>query len=147
MHSIILILHVIAASIWTGGHLILSIVILPGILKTKDIDSLIAFEQKYERIGMPALIIQITSGLYLAYSLLPNFSEWFSFSSHISSNISIKLTLLLITLILAANANFRLIPNLSKGNNLKIFAAHIITVTLISVLFIIMGMNIKLALF
>jgi len=146
MHTFFLVLHVLAATVWTGGHLILVIVVLPKILKTKNIKALTEFEENFEKIGIPALIIQVITGIYLAYSLLPNISEWFSFSHHISTHIGIKLTLLIITIILALHARFKLIPNLSE-KNLNALAAHIFMVALVSVLFVVVGLSVRLMIF
>lgn len=146
MHSYFLVLHVLAATIWTGGHLILAIVVLPKILKTKNIQALTEFEENFEKIGIPALIIQVITGIYLAYSLLPNVSEWFSFSTHISTHIGVKLTLLIITIILALHARFKLIPNLSE-KNLNALAVHIFMVALVSVLFVVAGLSVRLVIF
>lgn len=144
MHSFFLVLHVLAATVWTGGHLILAIVVLPKILKTKNIQALTEFEENFEKIGIPALIIQAITGIYLAYSLLPNVSDWFSFSNHISTHVGIKLILLIITILLALDARFRLIPNLSE-KNLTSLAVHIFMVTLVAILFVITGLSFRLA--
>jgi len=50
-----IVLHVLAATIWTGGHIVLATTVLPKILKTKNIDKLLEFEMGYEKVGMPAL--------------------------------------------------------------------------------------------
>jgi len=147
MHTLILVLHVLAATIWTGGHLVLATTILPDVLKTNNPAKLLDFEQGYEKVGMPALVIQIATGLYLAYNFLPDLSLWFSFSDHLSTHIGIKLILLFCTFGLALNEKFRLIPNLDKGNNLKIFGGHIIAVTTISILFVIIGLSFRLGIF
>ena len=55
MQAYILTLHILAATVWTGGHLVLAIVILPQILKKRDVKGLMEFETKYESMGMPAL--------------------------------------------------------------------------------------------
>ena len=112
MYKYIVLLHILAATVWVGGHLILVSTILPETFKKKDINLLLNFEQKYERIGMPSLLILVISGLYLAHTLLPDFSQWFTFDSHLSKHATIKLILLLSTILLALNARFRLIPNL-----------------------------------
>ncbi len=111
MHTTFLVLHVLAATIWTGGHLVLATTILPKVLKTKDIDKLLDFEGGYEKIGIPALLVQVVTGFYLAYQLVPDLGKWFSFSDHLPLHVGIKLILLILTAILALNANFRLIPN------------------------------------
>jgi len=147
MHSLVLIIHILAATIWTGGHLFLALGILPKVLKTNDYNMLLDFERVYEKVGMPALLVQVISGLYLAYQLLPDVSQWFSFSNHTSTHVGIKLTLLLATVVLAVIANLRLVPNLDKGNNLKIMGVFAYIVTVMAVLLVITGVSFRLYIF
>lgn len=142
MFGLLLTLHILAATIWTGGHLILSLIILPKVLKHKSPEMLLDFEQGYEKIGMPALIIQVVTGLMLAHHLLPDVSLWFDMSIPLAHAIVAKLTLLGLTILLALDARFRVIPNLSK-DNLVDMALHIIPVTIISVLFVIVGVSFR----
>lgn len=144
MYGLALIIHTLAATIWTGGHLFLAIGILPKVLKNNDIDKLLDFERVYERVGMPALLIQVITGFYLAYRLLPEVSAWFAFSHSLSRHIGSKILLLLLTVILALIANFRIIPRLHLGKNLMIMAVLIYSVTLMSVLFVIIGLSFRL---
>ena len=146
MHSYIILLHVLAATIWTGGHLVLSTSILPHALKNKDINALTSFESRYEKVGIPALIILVVTGLYLAYSFLPDLSQWFTFQNHLAKHVTIKLVLLLSTFALAAHARFRLIPNLTL-KTFPILAVHIVLVTIISVLFVMTGLSFRLFFF
>lgn len=147
MYGFIVLLHTLAATVWTGGHLFLALGWLPKVLKDKDTDSLLTFERRYEKIGMPALLIQVITGLYLAHQLQPDFFAWFNLASPLSRNISLKLFLLLLTITLALIANFRIIPRLHLGQNLKIMAGLIYTVTLLSVLFVITGLNFRFGFF
>lgn len=147
MHSLILVIHILSATIWTGGHLFLAIGILPKVLKTNNYKMLLDFERVYEKVGMPALVIQVLSGLYLAYKMPPEVSQWVSFDNHISTHIGIKLILLLATVTLAVIANHRLIPNLEKGNNLKIMGVFAYLVTTMAVLFVITGISFRLYIF
>jgi len=142
MYGILLLLHILAATVWTGGHLILATTILPQALKTKNIEYLKNFEHGYEKIGIPALIIQITTGFYLAYSHLPDVSQWGDWSNPIAKIISFKLILLGFTFLLAVDARLRIIPKLNAGN-LNALAFHIIPVTIIAVLFVIVGVSTK----
>ena len=146
MQPYILTLHLLAATIWTGGHLILSIIILPQVLKEKNAQKLRDFEGNYEKIGMPALIIQVVTGFYLVYNIVPDISKWFSFSDYFTTRIGIKLILLIATVLFALSAKFFVIPKLND-NNLKLMAFHIISVTLIAVTFVIIGASFKNALF
>ncbi len=142
MYGVLLLLHILGATIWTGGHIILSLVILPRVLREKSPEQLLAFESVFEKIGMPALIIQIVTGLMLAHRMLPDVSLWFDFSNPISHVIATKLTLLALTFGFALDARFRVIPALSK-DNLQVMAWHIIPVTVFSVLFVVAGVSFR----
>lgn len=51
LHKWLVILHVLGATIWVGGHLIPSVCFLSGSLHKKGPNIIKAFEQKYETIG------------------------------------------------------------------------------------------------
>ncbi len=63
------------ATIWTGGHLFLALGISPKVLKTNDHQMLLDFERFYEKVGIPALLLQALSGLYLAYLMAASLSD------------------------------------------------------------------------
>ncbi|WP_372814724.1 CopD family protein [Psychrobacter sp.] len=138
MLNYILILHLLGATVWTGGHLILTLVVLPKALSSRNIDGLMQFEQLFERVGMPALMLQIITGLWMAYQLLPNIAAWFKLDNDFSILISLKLLLLLMTVLVALHARFYRIPRLSI-HTLKGFSINIILVTLLSVAFVVVG--------
>ena len=138
MLNYILILHLLGATVWTGGHLILILVVLPKALSSRNIDGLMQFEQLFERVGMPALVLQIITGLWMAYQLLPNIAAWFKLDNDFSILISLKLLLLLMTVLVALHARFYRIPRLSI-HTLKGFSINIILVTLFSVAFVVVG--------
>ena len=142
MQPYILFLHILSATIWTGGHLILATVILPKVLKTGDVDGLMAFEKNYEKIGMPALLIQIITGFYLVYSIVPDVSQWLSFSDFNTTRIGIKISLLIVNILFALSAKFFVIPKLRK-KTLPLMAFHIISVTLIGIAFVFIGSSFK----
>jgi putative copper export protein len=142
MYKYILLLHVLAATIWTGGHLVLAITILPRALKQRSPSDLLRFESGYERIGIPALIIQVVTGVWLAHNLMPDIGRWFNFDNPISGLIFIKLCLLLLTVLFAIDARLRIIPKLTE-QNLMSLAYRIIPVTVISVLFVIVGVSFR----
>ena len=142
MYGLALLLHILAATIWTGGHIVLSVVVLPKVLRERSPARLLEFESVYEKIGMPALIIQVITGLFLAYRMLPDVSQWLDFSKPIAHPILLKLSLLTLTLCFAMSARFRVIPHLSE-KNLTTMAWHIIPVTIISILFVITGVSFR----
>lgn len=130
-------LHLSGAAIWVGGHLILSLRYLPEALKQKNPDSILHFEKKYETIGIPALIIQVITGIWLA---LLYHIKWFSFHSTQEKVFSLKLILLLLTIILAIHARLVIIPRLSS-DRLGLLAVHIIGVTSIAVIMVYLGIS------
>ena len=138
MPNYLLIAHLLGATIWTGGHLILSLVVLPKALLKQDIDILLQFEGQFEKIGIPALVVQIVTGLWMAHKLLPNTKSWFTYDNDLSILIGLKLLLLVATILVALHARFYVIPKLSP-QTLKAFSVNIILVTLLSVSFVIVG--------
>lgn len=138
MYNFLLTTHILAASVWTGGHLILALTILPEAYRNKSHEDILRFEKSYAKVGLPALIIQILSGIGLAHNLLPDASQWFTFGDGVSTLIGIKLTMLLMTIGLAAHMRHKLLPKLSP-HNLRPTAIHISLVTLISICFLIAG--------
>jgi putative copper export protein len=138
MYIHILILHVLGATIWTGGHLVLATCILPAALRQRAPGLVLQFESKFEKLGMPALIVQVLTGLWLASVRLPHFAAVLRPETPDERLVAAKLTLLLATIALAANARLRIIPRLST-ENLPLLAWHIGAVTVISVLFVVIG--------
>ena len=142
MYKYILLTHLLAAAIWTGGHLVLALSILPQALKEKSITDLLRFESAFEKVGIPALLVQILSGIWLAHNLLPQLNSWLDLSNPYYRLIMMKLGLLLLTAAFAIDARLRVIPNLSV-QSLKSLAYHVIPVTLISVLFVFVGVSFR----
>jgi uncharacterized membrane protein len=56
-HVAVVLLHVLGATVWTGGHLVLAATVLPRALKERSVDELRRFENGYERIGILALLL------------------------------------------------------------------------------------------
>lgn len=142
MYGILLLLHILAATVWTGGHLVLAVTVLPRVLKEKSPGELLRFESAYERIGIPALFIQVATGLWLAHRIVPDAGQWFSFDSPATRLIGAKILLLATTVAFAIDARFRILPKLSE-ENLASLAWHIVPVTIVSVLFVVVGVSFR----
>jgi len=134
-------LHVLGATVWTGGHLVLALAVLPRALKERSPKTLLAFESGFEKIGIPALLVQVLTGLGLAQRIVPA-GEWFELATPQARLIGLKLALLAATALLAVDARFRLIPNLTE-RNLVALAWHVWPVTLLSVLFVVAGVGFR----
>lgn len=123
---------------WTGGHLVLATTVLPRALREGSVAELQRFEAAYERIGIPALVIQVATGLWLAHRLVPDAGRWLAFGDPVSRLVGIKLVLLGATAALAIDARLRVIPRLSP-DRLRSLAWHVLPVTAISVAFVVVG--------
>ena len=142
MYALMLFLHVLGATVWTGGHLVLALTWLPRVLRERSSEQLLRFEQGYERIGMPALVLQIVTGLWMAYQMVPSVAQWLSPDTPVARAIALKLVLLLCTALIAAHARLRVIPRLS-ADTLPLMAWHVGAVTLLSVGFVAVGVSLR----
>lgn len=138
MFGLILLLHLVGATVWTGGHLVLAVCILPTVLRERSPGRLLAFEQAYERLGMAALAVQAVTGLWLAYRLLPDVGLWTDTDSPLARGILAKLLLLALTVMVALDARLRVIPRLDESR-LVDMAWHIVAITTLSLLFVAAG--------
>ncbi len=142
MYKYVLLAHILGATIWTGGHLVLAIAVLPQVLRERSPAALRAFESAYEKIGMPALAVQVATGLWLAYQLVPDVRAWFKTDDYLNRLILFKLALLGATVLVAADARLRIIPRLSPAT-LPAMARRIVAVTALSVLFVATGVTFR----
>ncbi len=132
----LLFLHLLGASVWVGGHLVLLCGVLPKALRQRDPQPVRNFEQIYERIGIPALLIQIVTGLWMASLWLPH-AQWFG-ATPAAQLIQAKLVLLGLTAALGVHARLALIPKLD-AQRLPQLGAHIVLITLTAVAFVWVG--------
>jgi putative copper export protein len=142
MSALILFLHMLAATVWTGGHLILVLAVLPRALRLRSPQALLEFEQGYERVGMPALVIQVLTGLYMAHQWVPDMGRWLAPDTGVARAVALKLGLLALTVLIAAHARLRVIPRLSAAT-LPLMAWHAAAVTLLAVAFVATGVSIR----
>ena len=136
-YAIVLTLHILGASIWAGGHLVLALSVLPRALRERRARLVTDYEHAYERVGLPALLVQVITGLWLAHLRLGAVSAWFA-NNPLAHVVQIKLGLLAGTIALALHARLKLIPRLTDAN-LPTLGAHIIAVTTLAVLFVLAG--------
>ncbi len=142
LFKILIILHTLGATVWTGGHLVLAVTVLPQALRDHDPNRIHQFEEHFEGFGLAALLLQVITGLWLTWLYFPGLQNFWAFDSFLSRYILIKLGLLVATLALAIHARFFIIPNLRK-ETLNSLAYHIVGVTTLAVLFVILGAGIR----
>ena len=102
-HAFLLLAHLLGASVWTGGHLVLALGVLPGALRARDARPVQDFEARYERIGIPALLVQVGTGLWMAARAVP-VARWLDHATPGAAWVTLKLVLLAITAGLAVHA-------------------------------------------
>lgn len=141
MHALLLTLHVLGACVWTGGHLVLAVTVLPRALARRDPRILHAFEEPFERVGIPALFVQVVTGVWLANQYVP-VTRWLAFGSDLEVRVGTKLLLLALTVALALHARLRLLPRLD-GSNLGLLGVHIVIVTVLAVALVIVGVDFR----
>ncbi len=142
MKTIILLIHILSATTWVGGYLMLSFTSLPKALKNKSPENIDQLKKDYNKISIHILILQLLTGLWLAYYFVPDIATWFSFKLIYSHLIVGKLSLLVITFLLTVYARSKILPKLNE-NNLKAFALNIFVVTLLSIGFVFIGIMFK----
>jgi len=140
--KMLVVIHVLSAAVWVGGHLVLLFSFVPPALKSKNPAIIRAFERRYEKIGIPSLLLQVVTGLRLAYLQVPDLGAWFDWQSHLGFHISLKLILLGLTLILGAHARLMIIPKLSE-KNLPLLAWHILAINVLGISLLITGLSIR----
>ena len=137
---ILLYFHLLGASVWIGGHLVLALGILPGALRRSDVQAIRNFEQVFEKIGLPALLLQVVTGLWLASLWLP-LALWLGDSPQ-AALIQAKLGLLALTAALGVHARLMLIPRLT-AERLPALGWHIALITLSALAFAWVGSSFR----
>ncbi|MDM1045357.1 CopD family protein [Myroides sp. 1354] len=137
---LLLLLHLLGATIWVGGHILLSVIILPQVWKEKSVEKLFAFESRYEWIGMPALAVMLITGVRMAYLYNVRITTWFAFKTPIETVISLKLLCLFSLVLFALSAQCFVLPRLKTNiEKLPLMAFHILSVTCISIVMLVLG--------
>jgi putative copper export protein len=138
-YRLLVALHLLGAAVWVGGHLVLSLSVLPRALRARDPTIIREFESGFERVGIPALLVQVVTGLWLAHYWVPDLAGWSSPSARL---VLLKLALLAATVALAVHARLRVVPRLDAAT-LRFLAYHIVAVTLLGVALLVVGVAIR----
>lgn len=139
-HQLLLIIHLICAAIWVGGHLYVATIIIPKVLKTREASKMLNFEKSFEPLGMPALLILVITGIWMMYQYGVSFSKLFAFKNPIETAISLKVIFLLATVALAISAQTWVLPSVRKSpKRIPIMAVHVILVALLGVALLTVG--------
>jgi putative copper export protein len=143
LFALLVIVHALAATVWTGGHLVLDLGILPRALRAGSAAPIRAFEEVFEPLGLTALAVQVITGLWMASIHLPGFQGLLRPANPIGMLVGVKLLLLAATAALAVHARLRLIPDLTD-DRLSGLAWHIRGITALAIAFVVVGALIRL---
>ena len=141
--ALLVIVHGLAATVWTGGHLVLDLGVLPRALRQRSAAVIRDFEETFEPLGLTALAIQVLTGLAMGWIYLPGLQGLLSPANPIGMLVGVKLLLLAATAALALHARLRLIPSL-RDDNLSGLAWHIRGITALAIAFVVVGALIRL---
>lgn len=143
MIPLLVILHLLGAAVWTGGHLVLALAVLPRAFRERDPGVVARFEAGYERLGIPALLVQVLTGIALAVHHAPAVESWLSLEDPLGALIAAKVLLLAATVGLALHARLRVLPDLAE-ERLRGLAWHVGPVTVLAVLMVVAGAGVRL---
>ena len=90
---LLVIVHALAATVWTGGHLVLDLGVLPRALRAQSAAQIRSFEEVFEPLGLTALAIQVLTGLWMGWIDLPGFQDLFNLANPIGMLVGVKLLL------------------------------------------------------
>jgi putative copper export protein len=140
---LLVIVHALAATVWTGGHLVLDLGVLPTALRDRNAAAIRSFEETFEPLGLTALAIQVVTGVWMGWIYVPGFRGLLNPGNPIGMLVGVKLLLLAATAALAIHARLRLIPHLTD-DNLSGLAWHIRGITALAIAFVVVGALIRL---
>lgn len=137
-HHLLLVIHLLAASVWVGGHIILLFGFWFKAKSTKDINLIDQFRKRYELVGMPALIIVLITGVWMSsiFGITPG--GWFHFNTPLERVVSLKLVLLICTMALAFSVQIFWFRK-GKTPSFQVLSVLIWSVTIIGVSMLLLG--------
>lgn len=142
LYKLLLMLHILGACVWIGGHIVLVGMALPKALRENNPGPILEFERGYGRLGLTALAIQLATGLWLAERWLGAWSAIFNEPTLQGRLVLLKLTALLITLMLAGYTYHRVLPRIDHGG-LKSFTLLSGSTTVLAIFMLILGVGIR----
>ena len=146
-HTSLLFLHVLSASIWFGGYVVMFFIILPKAKRDGEPEVFIEFERSFQKIGFPALLAQLITGPILATRFLPDPLDWFKFQTPDQDHVASKIIFLFIIIVLVLRTRSNTVPRLRAGDPKAMRSAKWITFWILFLAFsnIMMGMSVHTA--
>lgn len=141
--SLLLLAHVLGASVWFGGLMVLSFSVLPKAKRAQDPAGIATFMRHFLRLGYPALVLQILTGPMMATRLVKDMGLWFAWENGTQDHIGSKLIMFPIIAIIAIQMQRKVLPRLEAGEGaaIKSAAKYGHTLTFLSFLMLLMGIS------
>ena len=135
-------LHVLAATVWVGGHLIIALSYLPEAVRRGNIGIFLEFEKRYgAKLGVPSLLVAGITGLAMAHS----YTGWFSATWPIGIKI-VLFAVIVLNMVIARRELHKSIGTSSNPSLMRL-AVHIVIVTAASILLVIMGWTLRMGIY
>lgn len=135
-HRALLIVHLLAASVWIGVYAMLVLGLLPEIWRRREAAPMRAWLQRFGRISVAALLVASLSGLLLAWHWLPDTTLWFNTELPLAQTILAKLGWMLLSLLLMIYLYARVLPvpgNERFGRMLSLVLAQLLLAVMLTV--------------
>lgn len=138
--SVLIILHILGASIWIGGLLIMALGVLPKAKKANNSLLLRDYEGSFHILGMIALTLQFLTGFRLAMIYAGGMKGLFDFSNHAAVLFIWKLVLILLTMGLFVVFKKKTLSALTDSN-ISSASAMVWILTIIALALMILGLG------
>jgi len=142
LYKVMVMLHMLGASVWIGGHAVLVTMVLPKAIRQCDPQPVLEFERGYGRLGLAALVVQLVTGLWLAKRWIGSYAALLSEPTPQSHLVLSKLTVLFATVVLAGYVYHRVLPRIEE-QGFRLFAVLSSLTTALAVLMLILGVGIR----
>lgn len=138
--SVLVILHILGASIWIGGMLIMALGALPKAKKASDASLLKNYEGSFHILGMIAITIQFLTGFRLAMIYAGGMKGLFNFSNHAAVLFMWKLVIVLLSAGLFVVFKKKTLSNLDN-NNISSASAIVWLIALLAIAQMVLGLG------
>ncbi|MBS0191078.1 MAG: CopD family protein [Phycisphaerales bacterium] len=140
--KLLVIFHVLGASVWVGGHIVLLVVTIPSARRRGEVAPIREFEAAFSRVGLVALLVQVATGFALASRWVGEWRSILSSPNSAAHLVLTKLGLLALIVGLGTHASRRIVPGLTI-QTLPRFVRHAWLVTGLSVALVICGVSVR----
>jgi uncharacterized membrane protein len=143
LYTTMVILHLLGAAVWVGGHIVLLTMVLPAAIHEHRVEPLARFERGLGRLGLAALVVQLVTGLWLAHKWLGSWEALFESPTPRSHLILSKLVLLVLLVVVVGYRYHKLLPGL-RPDRTGLYTMLTVLAAAFAVMLLMMGVGIRL---